>query len=214
MIGQLGQAAHNFMSEESVEAERLFDEADQAWAGDRPQEAIDLINSSLALHPKSHRSLALRGRLNVVLANFEEAREDFLRSLDEMEAQIKANHIEANPEICAYIYVGLGQTYWKLGERDKSRENFDKSGRFFRLATQYDQDSAYAWFGVGISEAKLGRKSSARQAFEKAIELDETDIDPYVELVWLDLWSLRFRSAWRWFNIGKNLYFSNPKKIQ
>jgi Flp pilus assembly protein TadD len=209
------------MSEESAKAEGLIDEAKQAWTDGHLSEALRLLDASLTLQPTSFRGFALRGRLYLDLSNLEKAREDLIRAVNEVAGHIRSNRAQGDPEMEAYIqemeahiYKSLGDTHWNMGRRDKSREDFDKAVRFYKLATQHAPNAADAWYWVGVSEANLGRKSSARQAFEKAIELDENATDAYVDLVWLDLWSLRFRSAWRWMKIFERLYFSNPEDIQ
>jgi tetratricopeptide (TPR) repeat protein len=75
-----------------------------------------------------------------------------------------ALELTADPGLLATTHANLGAAYFKLGDDERARQNFDESLRL-------NPNQARAWLGLGRVLAKTGHAPEAFDAYQSALKI-------------------------------------------
>ena len=165
----------------------------------KEKEAKAALSSAIAKYERHARAYERRGYVNFLLQNFEEAIQDYTKSisinpknpepyLGRGIIKMKQNDLEgavADMNMAIKHSIPLQPIHWKArrikGECLLRLEDFANSAKELKFCTSRNysrEDSNYkwrqlAWFNYGKALAGAGQHTEAVQAFEQAIQIED-----------------------------------------
>ncbi len=150
--GTVGGPAETAPPTPEMEAEKLFQEAARHAKAKRFEEALDVLNNSIAIYADNANAWFARGSIKYQLNDMQGALEDFSQCI-----AINPEHEKAS--------INVGQIYI-------TQNRFDDAVEFYnQLIERYDK-TAISYYNRGIAFSKLNRLTQALNDFNKAIELN------------------------------------------
>ncbi|MCW3129919.1 MAG: serine/threonine-protein kinase [Methanophagales archaeon] len=121
------------------------------------QSALDCINESLRLYPRSPECLIAKGELLTLLGKIHEA----IECLDKA--------ISINPQV-AKTWYERGCVLHLLGSQDRKVSRFEDAVKCYDKALEIDPVHIDAWMGKGLSLHVLEKDEEAKKCFENVIK--------------------------------------------
>ncbi len=120
----------------------------------REEDAFPHFEAAARINPKDPMS---RSNLGTYFQTHNRIRE----AVQEYEAAVE---LTSDPALLAVTYANLGTAYFKLGEDDQARRNFDASLRV-------NPNQASAWLGLGRVLSQTSHVQEALDAYQNALKL-------------------------------------------
>ncbi|NTU98371.1 MAG: tetratricopeptide repeat protein [Chlorobiaceae bacterium] len=175
------------------EPEKMLDLALHHIACQRNAEAVELLDSCIALRPRHAAALYARAVANLSLNNYRKAGNDFLRVI-----VLDPRNVDA--------YRHLGFVQHTLGKEDAARKTI-------RKALAVDPDCAGLYCVLGDVHLDLCEFDAAKAAFDKALELAPDHAEPHCKIAMYYLSRGDMKGLKREYELLKSLDASMAEQI-